>query len=77
MESKYYAIKITLTYLDGRVEVMYHTGGRGNGAFANIYEGRQVKRILGQYNGGAETLQHKGTVWERVRKAKAVEVSFK
>jgi len=77
MEPKYYAIKITLTYKDGREEVVYHTGGRGNGAFANVYEERQVKRILGQYNGGAETVLNKGTEYERVRKAEAVKVMFK
>lgn len=77
MEPKYYAIKITLTYPDGQQKVMYHTGGRGNGAFANVYEEHQVKRILGQYAGGAETLQYKGSAYERIRKAETVQVSFK
>lgn len=77
MEPKYFAIKITCTYKDGNVVESYHTGGKGNGAFANLYEEHQVKRILGQYAGGAETLQYEGQAWELTRKAEAVEVVFK
>lgn len=77
MEPKYFAIRLTLTYPDGNIVERYHTGGKGNGAFANLYEEHQVKRILGQYAGGAETLQYVGSAWERTRKAEAVEVLFK
>lgn len=76
VNTKYYAIKITFTYKDGREEVRYHTGG-GNGAFANVYKEHQVKRILGQYNSGSETVLNKGATYERIRRAEAVEVSFK
>lgn len=77
MEPKYFAIKITLTYKGGQVIEQYHTGGRGNGAFANVYEEHQVKRILGQYGGGAEKVLNPDTTFERTTKAEAVEVVFK
>ena len=77
MEPKYYAIKVTSTYQNGEVFTFYHTGGRGNGAFANVYEEHQVKWILGQYNSGRETEIQNYRRVAGVRKAEAIEVMFK
>lgn len=57
---QYYIIKLTRINLPewpraAKVgDTWYHTGGRGNGAFANMYEKPQVNRILGQYKNSKE-----------------------
>lgn len=51
-ETKYYIIRITREaepINKYHPKTWYHSAGRGNGAFANMYEEHQVKRILGQY----------------------------
>lgn len=69
---KYFVIKITRvvdhawpgSYLGKAGDFWYHSGGRGNGAFANMYEEGQVNRILGQYKKCDDLV------------AKAIEVKF-
>ncbi len=73
---KYYVIKVTQVkkkfpeqnYEWDKVgESFYHAGGRGNGAFANLYKEDQINRILGQYKSNRFSKHHV---------AEAVEVVF-